>query len=130
MFLKADLYGYYDSYGLAFDKSLKNIEYGNKEISDSKLVTQIARESWGVRPQLSLSYQATRLIEIYLSCSYGLDLIQNYKLKFEDESGLFKKSYKEDIIDGTINYNSNPIDLNIIDMNPFIISFGFNFGYN
>ena len=130
LFLKADLYGYYDSYGLVFDKSLKNIEYGNKQISDNKLVTQIARESWGIRPQLSLSYQATRLIEIYLSCSYGFNLIYNHKLKFEEESGLFKKTYKEDIIDGTINYNSNPIDLNTIDINPFIIGFGFNFGYN
>ena len=130
LFFKADLYGYYDSYGLVFNKSLKNIEYDGKRISDSKLVTQIARESWGVRPQLSLSYQGTRLIEIYLSCSYGLDLIQNYKLKFEEESGLFKKSYKENIIDGTINYNGNSLDLNTINMNPLIISIGFNFGYN
>lgn len=130
LFFKADLYGYKDSYGIIFNQSLNNIEYSNKQIANSKLVTQIVRESWGIKPNISLSYQMTRLLGVYLSCSYSFNLAENYILKFKEESGLFKKTYKKDIIDGTVNYNGNSMDLNIIDMNPFIIGIGFNLGFN
>ncbi len=130
LFLKLNLYGYKDSYGIIFNQSLSNIEYNNEQIAKSKLTTQILRESWGIKPNVSLSYQITRLLGVYLSCSYSFNLAESYMLKFKEESGLFKKTYKKDIIDGTVNYNGNSMDLNIIDMNPFIIGIGFNLGFN
>jgi len=130
LFVKVDLYGYKDLYGIIFDESLNNIEYNNKQISNSKLVTQIVRESWGIKPNLSLSYQATRLVELYLSCSYNFNITENYFLKFEEESGLFKTTYNKDIIDGTLNFNGSSLNLNIIDMNPFMFGIGFNLGFN
>lgn len=130
LFLKLDLYGYKNSYGINFSHSLSNIEYNNEQIAKSKLTTQILRESWGIRPNVSLSYQITRLLEVYLSCSYSFNLTENYLLKFKEESGLFKKTYKESIINGTVNYNGNQLILNTIDMNPIVLSFGFNIGFN
>ncbi len=130
LFFKIDLSGYKDSYGIIFNQSLSNIEYNNEQIAKSKLITQILRESWGIMPNVSLSYQMTRLLEVYLSCSYSFNLAENYMLKFKEESGLFKKTYKEGIINGTVNYNGNQLILNTIDMNPIIISFGFNLGFN
>ncbi|HYX09827.1 MAG TPA: hypothetical protein VE912_24065, partial [Bacteroidales bacterium] len=64
------------------------------------------------------------------SCSYSFNLAENYMLKFRDESGLFKNSYKRDITDGTINYNGDFMNLNIIDMNPLVFGIGFNLGFN
>ena len=130
LFLKLSLSGYKGSYGINFNQSLSNIEYNNEQISTSKLTTQILKESWGIKPNVSLSYHMTNLMEVFLSCSYGFDLVENYMLKFEEGSGLFKKTYKENIISGTINYNGNQLVLNTIDMNPMVLGFGINLGFN
>ena len=85
---------------------------------------------WTVKPKFSLSYQINKLLEVYLSCSYSYDLSDNYLLKFKEESGVFKKNYKEDIIDGTLFYNSELLERENIKMDPLMVSIGFNFGFN
>lgn len=130
LFLKVDLFGYKDYFGILFDKSLGNIEYNNEFISKSKLESSIGKISYGIKPQLSLSYQATRFTEIYFYASYNFNLSEEYTVKFTEESGLFKKTYNKNIIDGKVNFNGNNLNENIIEMNPFLFGIGFNFGFN
>lgn len=130
LFLKIDLFGYYDYLGILFDKALNNIEYNNELIDKSKMETSIGKISYGIKPQLSFSYQATRFTEIYFYTSYNLNLSEEYRIKFIEESGLFKKTYKKNIIDGTVNYNGSSLNEKNIDMNPLTFGIGFNFGFN
>jgi len=130
LLLKLDLFGYLDYYGIVFDKVLKNIEYNNEFISKSKMETSIDKISYGIKPRLSLSYQITKFTNLYIYASYNLNLSEEYIIKFKEESGLFKKTYNENIIDGTVNYNGTGLNESNIDMNPLILGIGFNFGFN
>jgi len=130
LFLKMDLSGYWNFNGLQFNKKLKNIEYNNEQISNSKLATTIGKNSFGIRPQCGLSYHATKFIEIFVSASYDIELSGNYKIRFLDEDKLFDKTYRKNLDKNRVFVNNSSLQLDAFNKAPFTFGFGFNFGFN